>query len=112
MEYKNLSAGCLVVTDKGSLVMLDSPTMHVDDSSGQLKQYYSGVVLNGLGGTGAKWRGLCFRVLPQHINEFVVRLSHEADITTPAEPPRSTLSLEDRLELLEKENAELRSARK
>jgi hypothetical protein len=102
--------GSIAVTESGVVVLLTS----VDDSgeiNGQIQTYSESIVL-GPENTGARFRilfGKGLRVVSSA--REVLRLLEQSgvDLKTKAERPNSSLSLEERVEKLERENTNLRA---
>ncbi len=109
----NLSAGSLVVTETGDLVMLTSG----DREQGEMQG--NGVVPSGFPGVLLLRTGRFMNFNPYlvnthrsvgHIRDFIEQLAKQTDISTPAEKPESELTALERLAKVERENAALKAA--
>ena len=102
--------GSIVVTEQGAVVLLTA-TDETGEINGQTKTYDEGVVL-GPENVGARFRilyGRGFRVASsaREVPHLLERSG--VDLKTKAERPIQSMSLEERLERLEREKAALRS---
>jgi hypothetical protein len=105
--------GSVVVTEKGSIVLLIETDVIVEDGQFPVGVFDKGIILRGTAPVGSRCmiqNGDGFRVV-SHVGELVRLLEATGiDLITPAERPLSRLSPEERIARLEQENARLQAS--
>jgi len=109
-----MSVGSLVITEAGSVVLITAPNSQGElQGNGVVPTFDGGVVVRSkvaAVGSYARIPTAQGKRVAGHISEVLRLLENSgADLTTPAERPLNSLSPMERIERLERENAQLRA---